>query len=864
MSETTEKEDKRPLRLSRPGRLEIKKTVEAGQVRQSFSHGRSKAVTVEVKKKRTFAPGKGGRMTEVTAAEAAAAAAAGGAVLAEAGAAPARTLTEEERAARVRALKGAVVDEALEGTREQQDVARRARDEAQRAEMARQRVEEEVLVEAELRRTEEEEARRTLEEARRAEEESRRKSEEELRKRVAERTAARASTRELGVDGEEEEAPAPARRGRGRVQPRRPAAPPRRGEPKRRVHKLTVVEALSEKEERVRSLASVRRARERERLRMLQQQLHELPQKVIREVVVPETITVQELANRMAARGADVIKTLMNMDVMANINQAIDADTAELVVAEFGHKVRRVAEADVEIGLEGGPDEEGTRVQRAPVVTVMGHVDHGKTSLLDALRETDVASREAGGITQHIGAYQVALGSGQLITFIDTPGHEAFTAMRARGAGVTDIVVLVVAADDSVRPQTVEAINHARAAGVPMIVAINKIDRPSADPRQVRNDLLQHEVVTEEFGGDVLSVEVSATEKTNLDKLEEAILLQAEVLELSANPDRMAQGVVIESALERGRGPVATVLVQRGTLAIGDVFIAGQEWGRVRALLDDKGENVDSAGPAAPVQVLGLNGAPNAGDDVAAVENEARAREITEFRQRRQRAARAATEVRGTVEEIMFNLTAGKADTLPLVIKADAQGSVEAIAGALEKLSTDEVSGNVLHAGVGGINESDVALAQTSKAMIIGFNVRAMPQARELAKREGVDIRYYSIIYEIVDDVKAMLSGMLKPHQEEHQLGSAEIRQVFAITRVGKVAGCRVVGGVIRRNARARLVRDSVVVYDGALKSLKRFKDEVREVQDGFECGMSFENFQDIQEGDVVECYEVEEVARAL
>ncbi len=635
----------------------------------------------------------------------------------------------------------------------------------------------------------------------------------------------------------------------------------RRDEQRRRTGKLTVTRALNDDAgERMRSLASVRRARERERQRM-----HQVEQtKIVRDVVIPETITIQELANRMAERAADVIKSLMRMGVMATINQVIDADTAELIVTEFGHRLRRVAESDVEIGLRGEADVDDTLEGRAPVVTIMGHVDHGKTSLLDALRETDVAGGEAGGITQHIGAYRVTLKSGKQITFIDTPGHQAFTAMRARGANITDIVVLVVAADDGIMEQTVEAIRHARAAEVPIIVAINKIDRPDAKPDRVRQELLQHEIVVEELGGEVLDVEVSALKKTNLDKLEEAILLQAELLDLKANPDRPAEGVVIEAKLERGRGPVATVLIQRGTLRIGDIFVSGSEWGRVRALVDERGQNSREAGPSTPIEVLGLNGLPLAGDDFVVVEQEGRAREITDFRARRRRDVAAATGARGTLEQMFSQIAAGAAKELPVVVKSDVQGSLEAIVGSLDKLSTDEVSVRVLHSAVGGINESDVILAKATGAVIIGFNVRANPQARDLAQRDGVEIRYYSIIYDVIDDMRNALSGMLSPTLRERFLGNAAIREVFNITRVGKVAGCMVTEGVVRRGAKVRLLRDNVVIHEGSLKTLKRFKDEVREVREGYECGMAFENYQDVQSGDVIECFEVEEIARAL
>jgi len=635
----------------------------------------------------------------------------------------------------------------------------------------------------------------------------------------------------------------------------------RADEQRRRTGKLTVTRALNDDAgERMRSLASVRRARERERQRM-----HQAEQtKIIRDVVIPETITIQELANRMAERGADVIKALMRMGIMATINQVIDADTAELIVTEFGHRLRRVAESDVEIGLRGELDEAEALEERAPVVTVMGHVDHGKTSLLDALRETDVAGGEAGGITQHIGAYRVMLKGGKQITFIDTPGHQAFTAMRARGANITDIVVLVVAADDGIMEQTVEAIRHARAAEVPIIVAINKIDRPDAKPERVRQELLQHEIVVEELGGEVLDVEVSALKKTNLDKLEEAILLQAELLDLKANPERPAEGVVIEARLERGRGPVATVLIQRGTLRIGDIFVSGSEWGRVRALVDERGQNLRAAGPSTPIEVLGLNGLPLAGDDFVVVENEGRAREITDFRARRRRDTAAATGGRGTLEQMFSQIATGAAKELPVVVKSDVQGSLEAIVGSLDKLSTDEESMRVLHSAGGGINESDGILAKATGAGIIGFNVRANPQARDLAQRDGVEIRYYSIIYDVIDDMRNALSGMLSPTLRERFLGNAAIREVFNITRVGKVAGCMITEGVVRRGAKVRLLRDNVVIHEGSLRTLKRFKEEVREVREGYECGMAFENYQDIQVGDVIECFEVEEVARAL
>ena len=589
-------------------------------------------------------------------------------------------------------------------------------------------------------------------------------------------------------------------------------------------------------------------------------------EKVVRDVHVPDAITVQELANRMAERVAAVVKTLMQNGIMATQNQTIDPDTAALIVEEFGHKVVRVSESDVEDVITlASEDDEAKLEPRPPVVTIMGHVDHGKTSLLDAIRKTNVVSGEAGGITQHIGAYQVTTEGGAVITFLDTPGHAAFTSMRARGAQVTDIVVLVVAADDSVMPQTVEAISHAKAAGVPMIVAINKVDKPGADPNRVRTQLLSHEIVVEEMGGEVLDVEVSALTGKGLDTLLEAIALQAEVLDLTANPDRQAEGAVIEAKLDVGRGPVATVLVQKGTLKRGDIFVVGEQWGRVRALLNDKGERVDAAGPSVPVEVLGLNGTPEAGDVLNVVDDEAKAREIADYRGRLARDKRAAVGASATLDQLLAKAKADeKLKELPVLVKSDVQGSAEAIVQALEKLSTDEVRIRVLHSGVGAITESDVTLAEASKAPIIGFNVRANAPAREAANQKGVEIRYYSIIYNLVDDVKAAASGLLSPEIREKFIGYAEILQVFRITGVGKVAGCRVTEGVARRSAGVRLLRDNVVIHEGKLKTLKRFKDEVREVQVGQECGMAFENYDDMREGDVIEIFETETVERQL
>ena len=859
---TKEGEAKKPLKLNRPGRLELKKTVETGQVRQSFSHGRTKAVTVEVKRTRSFERGAGGRMAEVKEAQegfdqkVAEILEADG--VTETTPEVTRALTEAERAGRLRALEGAKRDEEKRQIEAEREAERRQREAEEAARIAEQEAEAKRLAEAEA-----EKNRAELEERRRVEEEARQKLEEEEKAKAkpeeAEKKPAVAPKAAAAPD-----AAAAKAKSRKAAVPNKTQTARRGGDERRRHGKLTITQALSQEDgmERVRSLASVRRQREREKQRQREQD--SLPHKVIRDVVVPETITVQELANRMAERGAEVMKTLMKMGVMATINQSIDADTAELVVAEFGHKIKRVSAADVEIGLRGDDDKPEDLAPRPAVVTVMGHVDHGKTSLLDALRSTDVVAHEAGGITQHIGAYQVTLESGDKVTFIDTPGHAAFTDMRSRGANVTDIVVLVVAADDGIKEQTVEAINHAKAAEVPIVVAINKMDKPEANPDRVKQELLSHDLVVEDMGGEILAVPVSAVERTGLDKLVEALLLQSELLELKANPDRAAEGVVIEAKLEQGRGSVATVLVQRGTLKVGDIFVTGSESGRVRALLNDRGEKVDSAGPSVPVEVLGLAGTPLAGDDFVVVENEAKARDIASFRKDKIRDAGAATSGRVSLEQLISKIKEGETQHLPVLIKSDVQGSVEAIVGALEKLGNEEVAVQVLHSGVGGINESDITLARASGAMVIGFNVRANPQARDLARADGVEIRYYSIIYNVVDEIKAALSGMLAPSRVEKFLGYAEIREIFNITKVGKVAGCMVTEGMVKRGAKVRLLRDDVVIHDGTLKTLRRFKEEVKEVKDGYECGMAFENYQDIQVGDKIECYEVEEVAREL
>src|SRR5471030_289674 len=852
--------------------LTLKPRVEQGTVRQSFSHGRTKQVVVEKRGKRRVAGDPPAADTSHAPEPVVAKAAPVKAVPMTRPATPStparsgsgvvlRTLTEDERTARASALADAKV----------RDVEERHRQE----EEAKRRNSKEGIEQAER---EAAEARRKAEEDRhRQDEEAKRKAEAEAKKRFGEAEAKAATTaraaaalptaRAPGVAADitdEDEGPRQIRRGPGGTV--RPAAPPKttaKPAPAKQRGRLTLVTALNADDVRERSIASFRRRTQR----LKGHASNEPKEKLIREVTIPEAITIQELANRMAERAVDVIRTLMKQGQMVKITDVIDADTAQLVAEEMGHTVKRVAAADVEEGLFDIVGDSTDTEPRSPVVTVMGHVDHGKTSLLDALRHANVVSGEAGGITQHIGAYQVTSPeSGKEITFIDTPGHAAFTAMRARGAKVTDIVILVVAADDGVMPQTVEAIHHAKAAKVPMIVAINKIDKPDAKPERVRTELLQYEVQVESLGGDVLELEVSAKAKTNLDKLIDMIALQAELLELKANPNRPAEGTVIEARLDRGRGPVATVLVQRGTLKPGDIIVAGAEMGRVRALINDQGVTIDEAGPSVPVEVLGFNGPPEAGDRLAVVENEARAREVTSYRahQKRENAAASISGMRGSLEQMMSQLkTSGRKD-FPLIIKADVQGSLEAILGSLDKLGTDEVTARILHAGVGGISESDVTLAEGFNAAIIGFNVRAHKEAAAAAKRNGIEIRYYNIIYDLVDDVKKAMSGLLAPTLRETMLGNALILEVFNISKVGKVAGCRVTDGTVERGANVRLIRDDVVVHEGKLSTLKRFKDEVKEVASGQECGMAFENYGDMRAGDVIECYRVETIQRSL
>jgi translation initiation factor IF-2 len=833
-----------------PGKTLSLKRSDGGTVKQQFSHGRSKTVVVEVKRgprsaaKPSAAPAKASAAAPVAPPpqeKKPAAAPTKPATPQRGGGMVLRTLTDEERDARGKALIDA---------REREEHERR-----EAVEEAKRRAEREAVEKVER---EAAEARKSEEDKRRAhDEETKKKAESEARKRFGDEGLAARPGAGRAVVADEDEEGRPRRPG---AKAPAPARPTRIGEVKQR-GRLTLTNALSTGEERQRSTASFRRRTQR-----ITGHRDEPKEKVSREIVIPETITIQELASRMAERGVDVIKLLMKQGQMKLVTDLIDADTAQLIAEEMGHTVKRVAASDVVEGLFDAPDAEGSLKPRPPVVTIMGHVDHGKTSLLDSIREANVVAGEAGGITQHIGAYQVKAPSGAKITFIDTPGHAAFTAMRARGAKVTDIVILVVAADDGVKPQTIEAIQHAKAAKVPMIVAINKIDKPDAKAERVRTELLQHEVQVESMGGDVLDVEVSATKKMNLEKLLEIVGLQSEILELKANPDRAAEGTVIEAKLDKGRGTVATVLVQRGTLNVGDIVLAGAEWGRVRALVSDKGEQLKSAGPSMPVEILGFNGAPEAGDRLAVVESEARAREIADYRknERRDKAAARSSNVRGSLEQMMTQLKTSGAAEFPLVIKGDAQGSVEAIAGALEKLGTDEVKARILLAGVGGITESDVTLASSSNAAIIGFNVRAHKEAAAAAEQAGIEIRYYNIIYNLVDDVKAAMSGLLAPELRETMLGNAEVLEVFAVSKVGKIAGCRVTDGRVERGANVRLIRDKVVIHEGKLSTLKRFKDDANSVVAGQECGMSFENYQDMREGDVIECYRVESIARAL
>lgn len=840
MSETTDKP-----KLGARAPLGLKRTVETGKVKQSFSHGRSNTVVVEVKKRRIL-----GRPGEAEAPKP------------EPAPAPEPVAKAAEPAP---APKPARQADDASSRRERSEKLQREAEEARlnALEEARRREDKQAKAATEEERRRAEDNRRAEEEAKKAaEDEAKRRSEEEQAEQ-ARRVAGPETAAPAAAEEEDEERRGPVRKhGHAPAKRPEPARPTRgRDEHRRERGKLTVTRALDDEgDARARSLAALRRAREKEK-RAHQQAGPQAKQ--VRDVVVPEAITVQELANRMAERGADLVKALFKMGTPVTITETIDQDTAELLIEEFGHRMVRVSEADIDIQAEADVDAAETLQPRPPVVTIMGHVDHGKTSLLDAIRGADVVSGEAGGITQHIGAYQVTLPDKSKVTFLDTPGHEAFTEMRARGANVTDIVILVVAADDGIRPQTIEAINHTKAAGVPMIVAINKIDRPGANAQKVREELLQHEVIVEEMSGEVQDVEVSALKKTGLDKLLEAIQLQSEILELKANPDRPAEGAAVEAKLDKGRGPLATVLIQRGTLRVGDVFVVGPVAGKVRAMIDDKGRQVKEAGPSVPVEVLGLSGVPSAGDVLTVVENEARAREVAAYRQGVLDRKRT-TSAPASFDTMFSALKEKQAVEFPLVIKGDVQGSVEAIVSAVNKISNEDIKARVLHAGVGGITESDVTLAKASGAPIIGFNVRANAKAREIAERDGVAMQYYDVIYDLIDAVKSAMAGKIGPLIVETVVGRAEVREVFSAGKHGKAAGLLVTEGYIRKALKARIMRDDVIIYNGSIASLRRFKDDVPEVRAGLECGVTFENTTDIKPGDFVETYEVEERERTL
>ncbi len=825
-----------------PNQFELRRTTSGGTVSQQFSHGRLKSVEVEVKKKRVFKRGAEGKIAEVKA------------KLPGIDLPPLPTTPSAPSKSSIQTVK--------EGLSE---VERSVRSEAiekasqggEEASIAPPPVPPTPLPPKKVTETERPPARRTPPRPRAdAPAPSGGRPPREARARAP-------TSHPRPAPSGPTETPERARKPRKTKRDNRKQQQGRPEQQRRRSGKITVQQALDDTE-RQRSLASVRRAREKERQAQKKAD-GGTPQKVVREVVIPEAITVQDLANRMAIRSAEVVKTLMSLDIMATVTQAIDAETAELVATELGHPVKRVSAADVEIGLKAEQDDEGDLQARWPVVTVMGHVDHGKTSLLDAIREADVAAKEAGGITQHVGAYQVETKAGGKITFIDTPGHSAFTAMRARGADVTDIVVLVVAADDGVMAQTIEAAQHARAAGKPIVLAINKTDMPNADPNKVKQQLVQHELVTEDMGGDIIAIEVSATKKTNIDRLEEAILLQAEIADLKANPDRSAEGVVIEARLDRGRGVVATLMVQRGTLRVGDIVVAGSKWGRVRALSDDRGRKAQEAFPSMPVEMLGLSQVPSAGDEFVVVHNEARAREVSEYRERLEKQKRAAILAKSSsVEDLIRNIGTEQKRQLSVIIKADAHGSLQAIASALGALGTEEVGCQILLEGVGAITESDVTLAAATPALVIGFNVRADAVSRQQARSQGVDVRYYALIHDLIDDVRSMLSDLLAPAVREEFLGYARVKQVFRVSKLGNVAGCEITEGTVKRGAKVRLLRDAIVIYEGSLSTLKRFKDDVKEVRSGTECGMSLEKYDDLRENDMIECYEMHEERRTL
>ncbi len=826
MADENEKE-KAPLSLSK-GTLELKKPLDGGKSRLGVGSARGKTVTVEIRKKRVFnLDSKQATEKEVE--------------------------LDSEQAQKLKVLQEAKkVDE-----------------------------ENRIRMEEERKRQEEEDAIKAAEQAKidaeKAKEEALKKAEEKIadpdQSTVTDEEkqdkASFKKAKEFSNDTEEETSESLRNRFKeGKIEVNRYAKRRVPGEERRRGGKINVHAALNDEDDegrtiRGRSLASIKRAREKERLKSIEASKN--VEKVVREVIIPDTITVQELSNRMAERAAVLIKSLMNLGVMATITQTIDADTAQLLVEELGHKYKRVSDSDIEdLAIASIEDSVENMLPRPPVVTVMGHVDHGKTSLLDAFRQTNVVDKEAGGITQHIGAYQIKMPEGQKVTFIDTPGHAAFTSMRARGAQITDVVILVVAANDGVKPQTIEAISHARDANVPMVVAINKIDVVGANPMQVRHELLNYSVVPEELGGDVLTVEVSAKKRMNLEKLIESVLLQAEILDLKANPNRPAEGVAIESKMEKGRGPVATILVQKGTLKVGDSFICGKEWGKVRALVDEHGKRVEMATPSQPIEVLGFENTPNAGDVFMVVESENKARDISNYRYRKERESKQVISAKSLTEQMFDKIQAGEIKELPVIIKADVQGSAEALVGTLSKIKSDQAKIKVVYAGVGGINESDITLANASKAIVIGFNVRANSQARDMAKHDGIDVRYYSIIYDVADEMKNILEGMLKPILKEKILGYANVRQVFNITKVGKVAGCMITEGNIKRNAKARILRDNTVIYEGDISQLKRVKDDVKEAREGMECGISFDKYDDIKLGDTIECFEIEETAAKL
>jgi translation initiation factor IF-2 len=856
MTDTTDKNKKTSTLTISSGKLSLSKPFESGQIRQNFSHGRSRTVTVEVKKTRTLNPNEKTKHESYESAKSEAEKVFDQKIIPSVSD-DGTNLTKNEQIARLSALKNAAIEYEENKIKTEQLNIIKSKQLAEEQELQRINATQEIK---------EIEAVNIIDQAK-PEAVSVSSTDSNISNKVVEDDNNKKKLQtnvkhNKTINESDESANSKIAKKIVKVEVSKPTAIKNRWDDKR---KLSVSTVKSDDDDgRSRSIASIKRAREK--ARRLELAKSNESEKIIREVILPEFISVQELASRMAEKSSDVVRELMKLGMMVNVNQNVDADTAELITQTFGHKVKRVTESDVENVLIEENDDENTLISRAPVVTVMGHVDHGKTSLLDALRSTDVATGEAGGITQHIGAYRIQLASGQYITFLDTPGHEAFTAMRSRGAKATDIVILVVAADDGIMAQTIEAINHAKAADVPIIVAINKIDKPGADPSRARTELLNHGLVPEELGGDIMVIEVSAKQKINLEKLEEAIILQSEVLDLKANPNRSAAGVVIESKIDKGRGVVATILVQKGTLRNGDIVVAGASFGRVKVIHDDKGHILNEAMPSVPVEILGLSSTPEAGDVFSVVQNEKQAREIAEYRFKRSRAIRTTGIGRLSLDE-MFSKASGVgiiSKELPVIIKADVQGSIEAIAGSITKLANEEIKIKILHSAVGGITESDITLARASNAIVLGFNVRATNQARLLANKESVDIRYYSIIYNLIDDIRAAMSGMLSPILREEYLGTVEIRQIFNITKTGKVAGSFVTVGIVKKGARVRLLRDNIVIHEGKLKTLKRFKEDVREVKEGYECGIAFENYDDIREKDTVEVFEIIEEKQVL